>query len=1216
MMLSQGEKNWVGRILRTGSGLGILLLFLGFLPAGCGNNQNNNEPTALVMATTADPAGGTYNSATPPTITLTSNRAAKIYYSLDGRTPGPGLANTREGESPVAGIAITQDTTLKFFAIDAERNQEAVKTEKYVIDKPPVTTARPFGQGYPGPTTVALLPDEADVTTYYSLDGTDPTPDSSRYLPGTPITITREGFTTLKFFSVDANNNTEEIKIERYKIDTQVPTISISPGPGRYLASMSVTLLASEPAVIYYTLDGSDPSLDLLEWTDQGGSTYLANTQAGIGVTKHTRIRYFAVDEVDNPSPPQEAIYMIGSTPFTQADPRGGNYSQPQQVTLSAQTAGGVPADIYYTTDNTSPDPNDPGDMYIAGSGIPVTAQGTTVLRFFAIDANGYREEEEVEVYLVDSIPPATRATPAGNVFYAPQIVTLRSEDGARIYYSVNGEDPEPDAVNTFSGPSPITNVVINADTVLKFFARDARQNRETTRTEVYQVFYRYREDFLTVTMKDEDKTGADWSVAQGALTLPWGVPPELGRFASSAESAGILPVDELVFLADGSGGLKVLDVSYPEDPVLVTTIPRSGLASAPVSLAGWGKYLFSAGAGGLSVLDAGEPRVPVVTGTLSLTGTGTGRSLAISGNYLFLADGQAGVRTIRITNPVLPQALSAYTTGVGGDLAEDVNVFGNFLFVAFSPSGLVVLDISNPEANPLPKLASLSLAGALSLGRDGNLLLLGTTAGELKLINVSHPASPQLWSSLKVCTQGISSIGIRGVLAYLACGSDGLALVNVTNPEILRLVISYTGFGNLNRILSDGSRLFASNGGGGLRVIGAADLVGSPQTINTQVLTQARGVTLYRNFAYVANGSDGLAAVDLTDPTQPLLASAASTTEARAGVVLGNALIVADGPDGIKIFDLAYPDSLTPAIASIKTESAQNLAVGGNLVFLADGTGGVKIFRITNPRYPPSGPLATVSLTDARGLSLAGGRLFVADASAGLVVMNITDPAHPQAVKTIPVAGTPQTTATRGNYLYVASGSAGLLIFGISDPDNPLALGSLDLLGQAQVRAVEVWGDYLFLTTDRGIEVVNNSSPAQPVFLRTIARSETRALALRGNYGLVAAGSRGLEVIQLIQETSDYLNPESAQSLTLNEQANDIVKGEVRPAYGTLSFGEARFYLSNNGGKSWDEFEPYRLQSFTTRGSDLRFRVELSTPDPTRTPIIDELVVLYKIAK
>lgn len=1215
MMLSQGAKNWAGRVFRSGS-VGISLLFLGFLPAGCGNNQNNNESTVLVLATTADPAGGTYNSASPPTVTLTANRAARIYYSLDGRTPGPGLANTREGESPITGIAITQDTTLKFFSIDPERNQEAVKTEVYVIDKPPVTTARPSGQGYPGPTTVALLADEADVTTYYTLDGTDPTPDSSRYLPGTPITITSEGFTTLRFFSVDANNNTEEIKTERYKIDTQVPTISVTPSPGRYLASMSVTLLASEPAAIYYTLDGSDPSLDPLEWTDQGGSTNLANTQAGVGVTKHTRIRYFAVDEVGNPSPLQEAIYIIGSTPFTQADPRGGNYNQPQQVTLSAQTKGGVPADIYYTTDNTSPDPNDPGDLYIPGSGIPVTEQGTTVLRFFAVDANGYREEEEVEVYLVDSIPPATRATPAGNVFYAPQVVTLRSEDGARIYYSVNGKDPAPDATNTFSGPSPVTNVVINADTILKFFARDALQNRETTRTEVYQIFYRYREDFLTVTMKDEDKTGADWNVSQGALMLPRGVPPELGRFASSAESAGILPVDELVFLADGSGGLKVLDVSYPEDPVLVTTIPRSGLASAPVSLGSWGKYLFAAGAGGLSVLDAGEPRVPVVTGTLSLASTGTARSLAISGNYLSLADGQAGVRTIRITNPALPQALSAYTTGVGGDLAEDVNGFGNFLFAAFSQSGLVVLDISNPEANPLPKLASLSLAGALSLGRDGNLLLLGTTAGELKLINVSRPASPQLWSSLKVCTQGISSIGIRGVLAYLACGSDGLALVNVTSPETPRLVISYTGFGNLNRILSDGSRLFASNGGGGLRVIGAADLLGSPQTINTQFLTQARGVTLYRNLAYVANGSDGLVAVDLTDPTQPLLATAVSTTEARAGAVLGNALIVADGPDGIKIFDLDYPDSLTPPIASIQTDSAQNLAVGGNLVFLADGTGGVKIFRITNPHYPPSGPLAAVSLGDARGLSLAGARLFVADASAGLVVINVTDPAHPQAVKTIPVAGTPQTTATRGNYLYVAAGSAGLLIFGISDPDNPLALGNLDLLGQAQVRAVEVWGDYLFLTTDRGIEVVNNSSPAQPVFLRTIARSEARALALRGNYGLVAAGSRGLEIIQLIQETSDYLNPESAQSLTLNAQANDIVKGEVRPASGTLSFGETRFYLSNNGGKSWDEFEPYRLQSFTTRGSDLRFRVELSTTDPTRTPIINELVVLYKIAK
>ena len=883
------KKNRSGNLLRAGIGMGIFLLS-GFFSADCGNNQGSNAPAALVLATAADPAGGTYNSVSPPTITLTANRPATIYYSVDGRTPGPGRANTLAGDSPLTGIPITQDTTLKFFAIDQENNEEAVKTEVYVINQPPLTNAVPTGGGYPGAIAVELLADDPAVITYYTLDGTDPTPASNKYIAGTPISISHEGFTILKFYSVDANQNAEDIKTERYKIDSQAPTVALSPSPGRYLASLSVTLLASEPATIYYTLDGSLPSRDPDHWVDQGGSTSLAKTQAVIGITRHTRIRYFAVDTVGNQSDLQEAIFMIGESPYTQADPQGGNYNQPQPVKLTTQTAGGAQATIYYTTDNSSPDPNDPADEYIAGSDIPVSAQGTTILRFFAIDTNANEEQEEVEVYLIDSIPPITRALPAGNVFYAPQKVTLQSESEAVIYYSLNGADPEPDAINTFSGPSPVTGIVINTDTLLKFFAMDEMQNRESVRTEAYQIFYRYPEDFTWTAKMDKDKTNADWNVSKGVLSLQQGIPAELGSFSSPNKSAGIFPIDDLVYLADGSGGIKVLDISYPPEPALAYSLAITALASNPVALGGAGAYLFSAGAGGLSVLDVGEPRVPVVTGSLSLPGSGAGRNLFISGNYLFLADGVPGVRTIRISDPTAPVAVGSYSPGVTTELCQDVAGAGSYLFTAFSQSGLWVLDISNPEANPLPPLASLAIPGATSLAKDGNLLLVGTSGGNLKLVNVSDPQSPGIWASLNVCGQAISSVVIRGVLAYLACGSSGLVVVNVADPKSPRAEETYSGFGNLNRLFSDGSRIFASNTGGGLRIVGAAGLFSNPQVLSGQALSQARGVTLYRNRAYVANGSDGLVEIDLFDPTQPRLVSTVDTTEARGSQVLGNA--------------------------------------------------------------------------------------------------------------------------------------------------------------------------------------------------------------------------------------------------------------------------------------------------------------------------------------
>ena len=76
--------------------------------------------------TTASPAGGTYTS--EQSVTLTADETAAIYYTTDGSTP------TSASTAYSAAIPITADTTLKFFAKDEAGNEEAVKTEVYVID--------------------------------------------------------------------------------------------------------------------------------------------------------------------------------------------------------------------------------------------------------------------------------------------------------------------------------------------------------------------------------------------------------------------------------------------------------------------------------------------------------------------------------------------------------------------------------------------------------------------------------------------------------------------------------------------------------------------------------------------------------------------------------------------------------------------------------------------------------------------------------------------------------------------------------------------------------------------------------------------------------------------------------------------------------------------------------------------------------------------------
>ena len=72
--------------------------------------------------------------------------------------------------------------------------------------------------------------------------------------------------------------------------DTVAPTVTAAPAPGTFTSAQSVTLVASEPATIYYTLDGTAPTTASARY----------GTPIAIAATK--TIRYLAVDAAGNSS--------------------------------------------------------------------------------------------------------------------------------------------------------------------------------------------------------------------------------------------------------------------------------------------------------------------------------------------------------------------------------------------------------------------------------------------------------------------------------------------------------------------------------------------------------------------------------------------------------------------------------------------------------------------------------------------------------------------------------------------------------------------------------------------------------------------------------------------------------------------------------------------------------------------------------------------------
>ncbi len=96
--------------------------------------------TTAPPTVSASPVGGIYSSA--QSVTLTASRASTIYYTKDGTTPTTSSPN---GPSPVSGISITGNSTLKYFAKDSSGSTGSVASQTYTIITQITTKTDKFG---------------------------------------------------------------------------------------------------------------------------------------------------------------------------------------------------------------------------------------------------------------------------------------------------------------------------------------------------------------------------------------------------------------------------------------------------------------------------------------------------------------------------------------------------------------------------------------------------------------------------------------------------------------------------------------------------------------------------------------------------------------------------------------------------------------------------------------------------------------------------------------------------------------------------------------------------------------------------------------------------------------------------------------------------------------------------------------------------------------
>ncbi|MCC6357922.1 MAG: hypothetical protein IT450_04205 [Phycisphaerales bacterium] len=467
---------------------------------------------------------------------------------------------------------------------------------------------------------------------------------------------------------------------------------------------------------------------------------------------------------------------------------------------------------------------------------------------------------------------------------------------------------------------------------------------------------------------------------------------------------------DHRLYIAS-SNGVRIFDVSNPAQPVqtgaALTGVPIGGVAIDGETLcatAGWN------GDGSLSsslwVMSLANPTAPEYVAFHEMQGWETG-PLTIADRVLYVQGSQTGVRLVDISNPALPRPLTVFNELDAGVTGVSVTTTAAYISTAYA--GLLVADISNlpgyPIRGELPEITDWLDSPVLLEDRA-----YGLEAGSrLKIWDTSDLGNAALLS--ETATPGAWALNVSGGRAYVF--GDGFKIFDVSDaaaPTLLGTLPELNGF-SIDVDAARGLACVTTFDHGQLVVIDVSDPA-QPRILSTTIVQDLSDVRFSGQYAVCVSGY-GLYIFDLGDPAELVMVSAVGDARGRYVEVEG---------------DRAY----------VQAQFCGGIGCGGS----------VSIIDISDVRNPVM--LGTTqSFFEPGRLAIADGTLVLPllsleGATGGLALLDVRDPSDLSRVAFVADAGSSWAAAISGSIALVAN-EEGATFVDVSDCGNEACPGDLD---------------------------------------------------------------------------------------------------------------------------------------------------------------------------
>ena len=268
----------------------------------------------------------------------------------------------------------------------------------------------------------------------------------------------------------------------------------------------------------------------------------------------------------------------------------------------------------------------------------------------------------------------------------------------------------------------------------------------------------------------------------------------EIGSYNTLGEARGVTKgPGNFVYVADGSKGLHIVDVTNPSNPTSFQTYSPTGDTCYDVALSG--NYAFLAcGHSGLRIVDLREQPLREITGSPFDT-PGNARSIKVTNNKAYLAD-SSGVYIYKITG--LPNAITAVvpndhmlSTALHSNLdVLSMDVMGDTVFVANGEYGFLLWTMST---NAIETHGTGSRC--TDIAARGKTIYLTDMQDGLRIFDFSRPGIFDVAGYYGTGSQA-KRLAIRNSKVCVADGEDGLYVLNSDIKPTMSISTDLLDFG------------------------------------------------------------------------------------------------------------------------------------------------------------------------------------------------------------------------------------------------------------------------------------------------------------------------------------------------------------------------------------------------------------------------------------